>query len=116
MNMGQEQDIFPRLPAPLLAWYDTHARVLPWRGNPAPYRVWISEIMLQQTRVEAVKPYFERFLAELPDLEALAAVPEDVLLKLWEGQPPESRKSDSGTLRRRISVLLRRTDVSAGDR
>ena len=85
MNMGQEQDIFPRLPAPLLAWYDTHARVLPWRGNPAPYRVWISEIMLQQTRVEAVKPYFERFLAELPDLEALAAVPEDVLLKLWEG-------------------------------
>lgn len=83
--MGQEQDIFPRLPAPLLAWYDTHARVLPWRGNPAPYRVWISEIMLQQTRVEAVKPYFERFLAELPDLEALAAVPEDVLLKLWEG-------------------------------
>ena len=85
MNMGQEQDIFPRLPAPLLAWYDTHARVLPWRGNPAPYRVWISEIMLQQTRVEAVKPYFERFLAELPDLEALAAAPEDVLLKLWEG-------------------------------
>ena len=83
--MGQEQDIFPRLPAPLLAWYDTHARVLPWRGNPAPYRVWISEIMLQQTRVEAVKPYFERFLAELPDLEALAAAPEDVLLKLWEG-------------------------------
>ena len=69
--MGQEQDIFPRLPAPLLAWYDTHARVLPWRGNPAPYRVWISEIMLQQTRVEAVKPYFERFLANCPILKRL---------------------------------------------
>ncbi len=70
---------------PLLFWYGEHARVLPWRENPSPYRVWISEIMLQQTRVEAVKPYFVRFLRELPDAEALAAVPEDRLLKLWEG-------------------------------
>ena len=69
----------------LLDWYDGHARILPWRENPTPYRVWVSEIMLQQTRVEAVKPYFERFIRELPAIEALASVPEDRLLKLWEG-------------------------------
>ena len=70
---------------PLLEWYDANARVLPWRTDAAPYRVWISEIMLQQTRVEAVKPYFERFLADLPSIESLAKVPEDRLMKLWEG-------------------------------
>lgn len=70
---------------PLLAWYDNHARILPWRDNPTPYRVWISEIMLQQTRVEAVKPFFERFLVALPTVERLAQVEEDQLLKLWEG-------------------------------
>lgn len=70
---------------PLLKWYDGHARVLPWREEPAPYRVWISEIMLQQTRVEAVKPYFERFMEALPTVQALAEVDEDRLLKLWEG-------------------------------
>ena len=71
--------------SPLLAWYDSAARVLPWRENPEPYRVWVSEIMLQQTRVEAVKPYFERFLASLPTVTALAEAPEEQLLKLWEG-------------------------------
>ena len=70
---------------PLLAWYDGHARVLPWREHPSPYRVWVSEIMLQQTRVEAVKPYFERFIGELPSIRELAEAPEDRLLKLWEG-------------------------------
>ena len=70
---------------PLLAWYGEHARILPWREDPQPYRVWISEIMLQQTRVEAVKPYFERFMRELPTVNRLAAVPEDRLMKLWEG-------------------------------
>jgi len=70
---------------PLLAWYDQNARALPWRENPNPYRVWISEIMLQQTRVEAVRSYFTRFVAELPNPAALAAVPDDRLLKLWEG-------------------------------
>lgn len=75
----------PDLVKPLLAWYDRHARILPWRENPTPYRVWISEIMLQQTRVETVKPYYERFLAELPDAASLAAAPEERLLKLWEG-------------------------------
>ena len=71
--------------APLLAWYDQHARILPWREAPSPYRVWVSEIMLQQTRVEAVKPYFERFVGELPGIRELAEAPEDRLLKLWEG-------------------------------
>lgn len=70
---------------PLLTWFSGHARVLPWREEPTPYRVWVSEIMLQQTRVEAVKPYFERFLAALPDIRSLAECPEDKLLKLWEG-------------------------------
>ncbi len=70
---------------PLLSWYQEHARILPWRENPESYRVWISEIMLQQTRVEAVKPYFNRFLQWLPDVKALAEVEEEKLLKLWEG-------------------------------
>lgn len=70
---------------PLLEWYESHARVLPWRSDPKPYRVWISEIMLQQTRVEAVKPYFERFLSDLPDIRTLALVEEDHLMKLWQG-------------------------------
>ena len=70
---------------PLLAWFRENARDLPWRRDPSPYRVWVSEIMLQQTRVEAVKPYFDRFLKELPDNRALASCPDDRLMKLWEG-------------------------------
>lgn len=70
---------------PLQAWFLGNARTLPWRENPDAYYVWISEIMLQQTRVEAVKPYFERFIKELPDVYALAECPEDKYLKLWEG-------------------------------
>lgn len=70
---------------PLLAWFDTNARVLPWRDSPTPYHVWVSEIMLQQTRVEAVKPFFQRFTEALPDVAALAACEEERLLKLWEG-------------------------------
>lgn len=70
---------------PLLAWYDDNARILPWREDASPYRVWVSEIMLQQTRVEAVKPYFERFTSELPGIRELAECPEERLLKLWEG-------------------------------
>ena len=74
-----------KLVKPLQDWFDGHARVLPWRDDPKAYKVWISEIMLQQTRVEAVKPYFARFMEALPDVEALAACPEDRYLKLWEG-------------------------------
>ena len=70
---------------PLLSWYRGNARPLPWREEPSPYGVWISEIMLQQTRVEAVKPYYERFMRELPGVRDLAAVPEERLMKLWEG-------------------------------
>ena len=69
----------------LLAWYEKNARDLPWRHTSDPYRVWISEIMLQQTRVEAVKPYYARFLSAFPTVADLAAAPEDQLLKLWEG-------------------------------
>jgi A/G-specific adenine glycosylase len=69
----------------LLAWYDQHAADLPWRENHDPYRVWLSEIMLQQTQVETVKPYFARFLSAYPTIEALAAAPLSDVLKLWEG-------------------------------
>ncbi len=69
----------------LLAWYRRERRDLPWRHTKDPYRIWISEIMLQQTRVEAVKPYYARFLEECPDVRALAELPENRLMKLWEG-------------------------------
>lgn len=71
--------------APLVAWYKQHERSFPWREDPSPYRVWVSEIMLQQTRIEAALPYFERFMQVLPTVRDLAEAPEDVLLKLWEG-------------------------------
>ncbi len=74
-----------QIAAPLQEWFAGHARVLPWRENPEPYEVWVSEIMLQQTRVEAVRPYYERFMKALPDVRALAGCPEERLLKLWEG-------------------------------
>lgn len=70
---------------PLLAWFAQNARVLPWRADREPYHVWLSEIMLQQTRVEAVRDYYTRFLQTAPDVFALAALPEERLLKLWEG-------------------------------
>ena len=82
--LGREERL-AAISGPLLAWYEANRRILPWREEPAPYRVWISEIMLQQTRVEAVKPYFNRFMEALPTVEDLAKVPEDRLLKLWEG-------------------------------
>lgn len=70
---------------PLVVWYRENHRQLPWRENPDAYRVWVSEIMLQQTRVEAVKPYYERFLNTFPDVETLASAEEDKLMKMWEG-------------------------------
>ena len=76
---------FHQIPAPLLSWYEGCKRDLPWRENPTPYRVWVSEIMLQQTRVEAVKGYFTRFMDALPTVEDLAVCEEEKLLKLWEG-------------------------------
>jgi len=69
----------------LLVWYDKFSRKLPWRENQDPYRVWVSEIMLQQTRVETVIPYYLRFLEKFPDVEALGKAPVDRVLSLWSG-------------------------------
>lgn len=69
----------------LLGWYDYNGRILPWRSDPTPYHVWISEIMLQQTRVEAVKGYFYRWMEELPDISSVAEASDEKLMKLWEG-------------------------------
>ena len=74
-----------KLSLPLLEWFRDNARSLPWRDDPTPYHVWLSEIMLQQTRVAAVLGYYRRFLEEAPDIAVLAALPEDRLLKLWQG-------------------------------
>ena len=74
-----------RLRARLLAWFDEHARDLPWRREPTPYETLVSEVMLQQTRVETVIPYYERWLARFPDVSALADAPEDDVLRAWEG-------------------------------
>ena len=80
-----DSELYEQLPALLLPWYAKNARVLPWRLDREPYHVWLSEIMLQQTRVEAVKGYYARFLERCPTLEALANAPSDALRKLWEG-------------------------------
>ena len=80
-----EQERLKAIAEPLLAWYDANKRTLPWRGTKDPYRVWVSEIMLQQTRVAAVLPYYRRWMEELPTVEALAAVEEGRLMKLWQG-------------------------------
>ena len=74
-----------QLTIPLLEWFRDNARCLPWRDDPTPYHVWLSEIMLQQTRVAAVLDYYRRFLEAAPDIPALAALPEDRLMKLWQG-------------------------------
>src|SRR5689334_1298662 len=87
-----EQGLSPKREAKidrLLAWYDRHRRDLPWRARPGetpdPYRVWLSEIMLQQTTVAAVKPYFARFLERFPTVEALAAAPTEAVMQAWAG-------------------------------
>ena len=80
-----EAQILESLPGLLLPWYEKNRRELPWRVDREPYHIWLSEIMLQQTRVEAVKGYYARFLEKLPDIERLAACDDDTLHKLWEG-------------------------------
>ena len=79
------ENIFEKLPGALLPWYEKNKRVLPWRQDKDPYHIWLSEIMLQQTRVEAVKGYYARFLSAIPTVEALASADDDTLHKLWEG-------------------------------
>lgn len=69
----------------VLNWYDSGHRDLPWRRTKDAYSIWVSEIMLQQTRAETVIPYYERFLSHYPDVHALASAPQEELLKLWEG-------------------------------
>ena len=81
----EEHEILAALPERLLPWFAANARALPWRADRAPYHVWLSEIMLQQTRVEAVKGYYARFLRRLPDIPSLAAADGETLTKLWEG-------------------------------
>lgn len=81
----QREEIYAALPGALLPWYASHARDLPWRRDREPYHVWLSEIMLQQTRVEAARGYYLRFLDAFPTLRDLAAADEARLLKLWEG-------------------------------
>ena len=80
-----KQEIFAQLPSALLPWYRENRRELPWRQDKEPYHIWLSEIMLQQTRVEAVKGYYSRFLQALPTVEALANADDGLLHKLWEG-------------------------------
>ena len=79
------ENVLAALPGPLLRWFRENARDLPWRRTEDPYPIWVSEIMLQQTRVAAVLGYYARFLAAFPSVEALAEAPEDRLMKLWEG-------------------------------
>ncbi len=79
------KDVLSQLPQALLGWYQINKRDLPWRQDRDPYHIWLSEIMLQQTRVEAVKGYYSRFLQALPTIEALAQADPELLLKLWEG-------------------------------
>ncbi len=77
--------VLEELPKPLLKWYRENARVLPWREDPTPYHVWVSEVMLQQTRVAAVLDYYRRFMNAVPDVETLAGLSEECLMKLWQG-------------------------------
>ena len=103
--MLQNTERLPEAVSRILSWYAASRRPLPWRREPNPYHTWIAEIMLQQTRIEAVIPYYERFLRELPDIPALAAVPEDRLLKLWEGLGYYSRARN---LRKAAQILTER--------
>ena len=90
---------------PLMTWYAGEKRPLPWRSDPTPYRVWVSEIMLQQTRIEAAMPYFERFIKAAPDAAALAALPDERLMKLWEGLGYYSRARN---LKKAAEILVSR--------
>ncbi len=96
---------FGALPGALLPWYEENKRTLPWRQDRDPYRIWLSEIMLQQTRVEAVKGYYVRFLEKLPTVQALAQCDDDVLHKLWEGLGYYSRVRN---LKKAAQVIMER--------
>ena len=98
-----DKTILQQLPEVLLPWYQENKRDLPWRQTREPYRIWLSEIMLQQTRVEAVKGYYARFLSALPTIEALAGCDDALLHKLWEGLGYYSRVRN---LKKAAQVIL----------
>lgn len=88
----------------LITWYLENAQTYPWREDPTPYHVWISEIMLQQTRIEAALPYYQRFIEVLPNVQALAEIPQEELLKLWEGLGYYSRAKN---LQKAAQIIVR---------
>lgn len=100
-------DVFEQLPGALLPWFEENKRDLPWRADREPYHIWLSEIMLQQTRVEAVKGYYRRFLDTLPTVEALANADDELLHKLWEGLGYYSRVRN---LKKAAKVIMERYD------
>ena len=112
------------MPAPhpsasdLLVWYDRHRRVLPWRAlpgkTPDPYRVWLSEVMLQQTTIAAVRPYYEKFLALFPDVGALAAAPEETVMAAWAGLGYYSRARNLHACAKAVAALGRFPDTEEG--
>ncbi len=102
METTDREKLYIRLPGALLPWFRENARELPWRRDREPYHVWLSEIMLQQTRVEAVRAYYLRFLDALPTLRDLAEADEGALLKLWEGLGYYSRARNLQTAARVI--------------
>ena len=90
----------------LLNWFNEHQREMPWRSNPLPYNVWVSEIMLQQTQVDTVIPYFNRFLDRFPTVHDLAKAPQDDVLKLWEGLGYYSRARNLHKAAKHVSQEL----------
>ena len=106
----------------VLAWFDDHGRkTLPWQYDTTPYRVWVSEIMLQQTQVATVIPYYERFLARFPSVQALAAAPVDDVLHLWTGLGYYARARNLQKAAQALVVnmqnqaLMRLREASLGD-
>ena len=97
---------------PLMKWFETNKRELPWRADRQPYHIWISEIMLQQTRIEAVKKYYEKFMKELPDVESLSLISEEKLLKLWEGLGYYSRAKN---LKKAAEMIMQEYDGAFPD-
>ncbi len=112
MHKAAEKTAYEILPDRLLPWYKVNARNLPWRRTKDPYRVWVSEVMLQQTRVEAVLRYYDRFMEELPDIKALSEAPEDRLLKLWEGLGYYSRARN---MQRAAQIIVQLGGAFPGD-
>ena len=101
--------------AALLRWYDSHRRSLPWRGVDDPYAVWVSETMLQQTRVETVLSHYPRFLAAFPSVKALAEAQESSVLKLWEGLGYYSRARNLMALAPERRLMMKEQTVRAAD-